>query len=95
MVVDRVINIIISLMELFEAEIALWQENLYRLAYAVVLLLVGGLMLLIAAGFLLGAIYMILQIWLSPGLAALTSSLAALLIGGVCLWRARQLVKNA
>ena len=95
MVADRITNIIISLMELFEAEIALWQENLFRLAFAVVLLLVGGLMLLIAAGFLLGAIYLILQIWMSPGLAALLSSLSALLIGGVCLWRAQRLVKNA
>ena len=95
MVTDRIAEIIISLMELLEAEAALLQENVFRLARAVVLLLIGGLMLIIALGFLLGAVYFILQIWLSPGLAELASSLAALLIGGVCLWRARRLVKNA
>lgn len=95
MVTDRIAGIIISLMELLEAEAALLQENVFRLAGAVVLLLAGGLMLIIALGFLLGAVYFILQIWLSPGLAALVSALAALLIGGVCLWRARRLVKNA
>lgn len=95
MVTDRIAEIIISLMELLEAEAALLRENMFRLTSALVLLLIGGLMLIIALGFLLGAVYFILQIWLSPGLAALASSLAALLIGGVCLWRARRLVKNA
>lgn len=91
---DRLAQFIIAATDLLEAEMALLKENLYRLGSALVFLVVGALLLLGAAGFLLWAVFLGLQRWLSPGQAALGCTVAGLILGGICLWRAQRLASK-
>ena len=88
-----IVEMILGLMDVLEAEGRSLQKNLMRVVSALLVLVVAGLLLLSASLVLLWAAYLWLSSTMAPALAALLVGLLALLLSSGLWWRARNLLR--
>lgn len=83
-------EVVISTVELLEAEARKLRTNLRGVVVSLVLIGVAGVLLLGGLGWLVAAGYMQLRVWLDPAPAAALVGLGSILLAGGGLWWARK-----
>jgi hypothetical protein len=84
-------ELIIALLELLEAEARTLRSGVLRLGLSLALLGTAGTLMLVGVGLILRALYLYLEIVLTPPTAALITGVVTLLVSGGLLWSARRL----
>lgn len=78
-------EVVISTVELFEAEARKLQSGARGLLSSMLLMVVAGVLVLVGLGWLVAAGYLQLRVWMSPAAASALMGLLAILAGGI-LW---------
>lgn len=81
-------EVVISTVELLEAEARKLRVSVRGLVVSLVLIVVAGVLLLGGLGWLVAAGYLQLRVWFDPAPAAALMGLASLLVAGGGLWLA-------
>lgn len=84
-------DIVISFLNLMEAEGKALRTGIMRLAIALALAAVMALLFLTGFGLIVWAIYLFLRIKVDPAVAALLDGLITLVLAGIILWIAKTL----
>jgi hypothetical protein len=84
-------ELIIALLELLEAEARALRSGSFRLGLSLALLGTAGGLMVVGVGLILRALYLYLDIFLSPPTATLITGVVTLLVSGGLLWSARRL----
>lgn len=89
---EHVAELVISILELVEAEAASVRQKIYRMGLALILALAAGVLFLGGFGILVWGIYLAFLKVLTPVWAALADALCAFILGGgLLLWAKRML----
>jgi hypothetical protein len=85
------VELIIALLKLLEAEVRALHAGAFRLGLCVALLGAAGIFIVGGVGLILRALYLYLAIILGQATATLLIGLVALLVAGGLVWSARRL----
>jgi Putative Actinobacterial Holin-X, holin superfamily III len=84
-------ELIIALLELLEAEARALRSGALRVGLSLAFLGAAGILMLCGVGLILRALYLYLDIVLSPPTATLITGVVTLLVSGGLVWCARRL----